>query len=115
MQPTVRRSVLTTALVGATLVIAPASAFADHEYAPATPEATVLGVKGSASAAPSASKAPRAAPESAASATKVESVSGSALPRTGADVLVWTLTGGGLLLAGAGLVAASTRRRNAPH
>lgn len=109
MQSTVRRSVLTAVFVGATLVIAPASAFADHQYAPATPEATVLNVKEFASKAPQTARAA----ESAASAPGVASVSGSALPRTGADVLVWTLTGGGLLLAGTWLVAIPTRRRSA--
>ncbi len=109
MTTTLLRSALVTALAGGFLALSPISFAAADDYPPSEPSATVEGVKVSPGADGDAGS------PAAGDAASVESSNAAALPRTGADVLVWTLTGGGLLVGGAAMVAGSRRRRTARH
>ena len=109
MTTTLLRSALVTALAGGLLALSPISFAAADDYPPSEPSATVEGVK----VAPGTDG--DAGSPASSDAPSVESSNAAALPRTGADVLVWTLAGGGLLVGGAAMVAGSRRRRTARH
>lgn len=110
MSSTARRTVLAGALAGGVLALAPVAAFAaDDSYAPTVPVPTVSGVAASTTPPAGPEVASTTAGNATAGDTSVAS-SGAALPRTGADVLVWTITGGALIVGGSTLVAASRRR-----
>ena len=103
MSSTLRRSVIAAVVTAGAVILAPALAHAD-DYAPAMPSPSVSGVKVEATQTAGATTAPI-----------VASTGGSALPRTGADVAVWTVTGGALIAGGTAMVVASRRRRTARH
>lgn len=103
MSSTLRRSVIAAVVTAGAVILTPALAHAD-DYAPAMPSPSVSGVKVEATQTGGATTAPI-----------VASTGGSALPRTGADVAVWTVTGGALIAGGTAMVVASRRRRTARH
>jgi LPXTG-motif cell wall-anchored protein len=94
----VRRSAAGLTLGLALAVSGASAAFAaDPTYPPTTPSPTTSGVVVS-------TDAPSVADTSA------EVVESDALPRTGTDVLEWSLAGLGLVAAGAALVVVTRRR-----
>lgn len=103
MSSTLRRSVIASVVIAGAVTLTPALAHAD-DYAPAVPSPSVSGVKVEATQGAGATTAPI-----------VASTGGSALPRTGADVAVWTITGGALILGGTAMVATSRHRKTARH
>ena len=113
MTTTLLRSALVTTLAGGLLTLSPISFAAADDYPPSEPSATVEGVKVAPGTAVDSGSPDATGQDS--SAPSVESSTAAALPRTGADVLVWTLAGGGLLVGGAAMVAGSRRRRTARH
>ena len=118
MTTTARRLVQICAVTGGALLLAPSVAMAVNvtpsPYATtATPSVTVSGIV----IKPTTPETP----EPTVSGVKIATVTpapvagGSALPRTGADVLAWTLTGGVLIVGGIGLVGMARRRSGARH
>lgn len=96
MNPCALRVTAVTA-VAVPLLLAPSAAWAATAYPPTVPGPTVSGTK--------------VGPAPTVQGTKVSAdTEGSALPRTGTEVMVWVLSGGALVAAGVGLVAAGRRR-----
>lgn len=116
MSRTVRRSALAAVLTVGALAAGPAALAMADDYAPATPSPSVAGVKASTGGSvPGAGVAVAGSGVPAVDSPAVASVGGAALPRTGADVAVWTLTGSALVIGGSAMVVASRRRRTARH
>ncbi len=114
MSRTVRRSALAAVLTVGALAAGPAALAMADDYAPATPSPSVAGVKASTGGSvPGAGVVGSGIP--GVDSPAVASVGGAALPRTGADVAVWTLTGSALVIGGSAMVVASRRRRTARH
>lgn len=112
MTTTARRLALICTITGGALLLAPGAAMAaEKPYSPATPSPTVSGVviKTPTSPAPSVSGV------KIVTVPPAPVVGGSALPRTGADVLAWTLAGGALIVGGVGMVGLARRRSEATH
>ena len=119
MTTTARRLVQIFAVTGGALFLVPSAAMATvTPYVPPTPAPTVSGVV---VGTPGPTTPGATTPAPTVSGVRTDTVSpapvvgGSALPRTGADVLAWTVTGGALVVGGIGLVGMARRRSEAKH
>lgn len=98
-----------------------APAFADPAYPPSTPSPTVTEVVPAQTTTPAAAvlgtrvTAPQSAEAARSAEVAVLGVKVAALPRTGGELLTWSVVGGVLIAGGAGAVVAARRRPDSSH